>query len=326
MNVAEDKPLILTLGRWFRRNLGYPLRKLSVDAGFTCPNRDGTLSSGGCTFCDNRSFAVGTRLAGLSITEQVSRQREQILQRHPGTRFLVYFQANTNTYAPVEVLRARYDQALTVAGDIDGLAVGTRPDCLDDAAVHLLRSYAGAGRHVWVELGLQSIHDHLHADLNRAYGVQAFDDAVHRLAAGHPLHVCAHLIFGLPGESWRHMMETVEHVAALPVAGVKFHHLHVVRGTPLEARYRRERFPLPAIDAYSGWVADAIQRLRLDMAVQRVCGEAPAEMLVEPSWSCASRRMLGIIERRLVQRGTRQGTDWLPHGPVHPHGQRPASL
>ncbi|MFH1377857.1 MAG: TIGR01212 family radical SAM protein [Planctomycetota bacterium] len=292
---------ILTLGRWLRRRFGHRVIKIPLDAGMTCPNIDGTKSTGGCAFCDNRAFSPVTRAAGQSghrpsIADQL---QSGMAGASDTTRFIAYFQAHTNTYSDPDKLDALWRDALAVSDRIIGLAVGTRPDCVSDAVIERLERLADEGWHVWLELGLQSVHDAKHEGLNRCYATDDFDSAIAR-AAGRGVFLCAHLIFGLPGETRSDMLASVSHLAALPLDGVKFHQLQIIRDTALAERYAREPFPLLEPDEYASLVADAIRILPPSMVIQRFMADAPAESLIAPVWRVSKSEMLEKILTQLA--------------------------
>src|SRR5262245_19996682 len=216
-----------------RQTFACRVHKVCLDAGFTCPNRDGALAVGGCIYCNNASFSPGNRR--LSVTAQLEQGKQFLRKRYGAQKFIAYFQAYTNTYGDVRRLQSLYDAALACE-DIVGLAIGTRPDCVPDAVLDLLADYASR-TYLWLELGLESGHDQTLALLNRGHTVTAFDDAVRRAQQRH-LRLCAHIILGLPGESPAAMHATIQHLAELRLDAVKLHHLHVVRHTVLEKMYR----------------------------------------------------------------------------------------
>jgi len=285
-----------------RATFGCRVHKVSIDAGFTCPNRDGTVTVGGCIYCNNTSFSPGDRR--LSVTEQLTQGKRFLRQRYGAEKFMAYFQAYSNTYADVQHLRHLYDEALACE-DIVGLAIGTRPDCVPDAVLDLLAEYA-ARTYLWLELGLESGHDQTLAFLNRGHTVAAFDDAVRRARQRH-LQVCTHLILGLPGESPAAMLHTARYVAALGLQAVKLHHLHVVRQTALEKMYRRGDVPLLTLDEYAPLVVDCLEVLPPEMIIMRLMGDAPRHQLVAPDWSVDKVGALRRIEQELVQRASYQG-------------------
>jgi radical SAM protein (TIGR01212 family) len=265
---------------------------------------DGTVAVGGCVYCDNRSFSPNRRLPRATVREQVARGVELLRWRYGADRFLAYFQAGTNTYAPVPKLRRLYDEALEHPAVV-GLAVGTRPDNVPDPVLDLLHGYA-RGRYVCLELGLQSVHDRSLDWMNRGHHFDAFVDAVRR-CRGRGLDLCAHVILGLPGESWADMMATAEGLAALPVHGVKIHNLHVVRRTPLEAMFRRGEVRLPGRDEYVALVCDFLERLNPAMVVHRLSGDAPPDYLVAPAWCLDKPVLLRAIDDELARRDSWQG-------------------
>jgi hypothetical protein len=291
---------ILTLGRWLRQRFGQRVIKIPLDAGLTCPNIDGTKSTGGCAFCDNRAFSPVALAAGRtgqrpSVAEQL---RAGMERASDSTLFIAYFQAHTNTYSDPDRLDALWRDALAVSDRIMGLAVGTRPDCVSDAVIERLERLAAEGRHVWLELGLQSIHDAKHGGLNRCYATDDFDSAVAR-AAGRGVFICAHLIFGLPGETHLDMLASASHLAALRLDGVKFHQLQIIRDTALAERYARDPFSLLELDEYASLVADAIRILPPSTVIQRFMADAPAERLIAPVWRVTKSEMLEKIRMRL---------------------------
>lgn len=294
---------IYHFSEYLRRRFPFKVWKLPVDAGFTCPNRDGTKASGGCTYCDNRSFSPPARNRATGLRDQI----EQGLARRRAKGIehsIIYFQAYTNTYAPVEDLRAYWDLALSFPGVV-GLAVATRPDCLPEPVLALLESFARRTA-VWVELGLESSHDATLAALNRAHTYADYVDAVAR-AKGRGFELVGHLIYGLPGESREMMLETTERVAGLGLDAVKLHHFYVARGTPLEAAYRRGELRLLDLGEWVALAADVLERLPESMYVERVAGELENDWLVAPRWGASSAQIWSAVEAELARRGTRQG-------------------
>jgi uncharacterized protein len=303
-------PLSLSM----RRRFGAKVWRVTVDAGFTCPNVDGAVALGGCVYCDNRSFSPNRRLPHIDIRAQVDRG-VRILQRYYGAdRFLVYFQAATNTYATVEKLRRLYDEALDHP-QIVGLVIGTRPDCVPDEVLDLIQRYT-KDRFVSLELGLQTIHERSLRWMNRGHGLDAFVDAVGR-CQGRGFEVGSHVILGLPGESPADMMATADFLAGLPVDAVKVHNLHVVRDTPLEAMYRSGEVRMLELDEYVGLVCDFLERLPPTMVIQRLSGDAPPEYLVAPQWCLDKPVLLAAIHQQLERRDSWQGRLYAPGQPHH---------
>jgi radical SAM protein (TIGR01212 family) len=292
------------LNTYFRKTFGERVHKLSVDAGLTCPNRDGTLSTGGCIYCNARGSGTGAHEQGLSITEQLTRNKKIVGRRFKAKRFLAYFQSFSNTYAPLATLRALYDEALAAA-DMVGLAIGTRPDCVDESVLALLAEYARTHL-VWVEYGLQSAHDVTLARIQRGHDVKCFMRAV-QATRNRGIKICAHVILGLPGETRRHMLETARRVAGLGIDGIKLHLLYVIRDTPLEAIYRQGGYRCLTQDAYVELVCDVLELLPPGMVIQRLTGDPHRAELVAPQWSLRKSETLERIRAALVQRDTWQG-------------------
>ena len=290
--------------RFLRERFGGRVQRVTIDAGFTCPNVDGTVTTGGCVYCDNRSFSPNRRLPRATVRAQVERGVALLGRRYGVDRFLAYFQAATNTHAPVERLRRLYDEALDHP-QVVGLAVGTRPDSVPDAVLDLLQEYA-RGRYVCLELGLQSIHDRSLDWMNRGHHFDAFLDAVER-CQGRGLDVCAHVILNLPGESHEDMMATADALAGLPLQAVKIHNLHVVRGTPMETMYHAGEVPLFTREEYVRTVCDFLERLPPGMVIHRLSGDAPPDYLVAPAWCADKPALLRAIQDELVRRDGRQG-------------------
>ncbi len=298
-------------GFFLKQKFGARVWKVSVDAGLGCPNRDGTISTGGCRFCNATSFSPSRRQRDdkgprlRSIGEQLDLGMRNLKLRYPADHFLAYFQPETNTYGPVAQLEKLYREA-TEHPSIVGLAVGTRPDCVPTEVADLL---AEMNRSTWVsvELGLQTIHNRTLDWLERGHRVEAFYEAFARLKK-RGLHVGVHLIFGLPGETHADRLETIDRLATLGVDTVKFHHLYAVHGTRLADDYRAGRVELPARDEYVDWVVEAIQRLPAHCTIDRLSGDAPAEYLVAPDWSLKKGAVRAQIEAELQRRNLWQGS------------------
>jgi len=293
-----------TFSRFLRQRFGGRVFRVTIDAGFTCPNVDGRVAVGGCVYCDNRSFSPNRRLPRTSVREQVRRGVAILQKRYRADRFLAYFQAATNTYAQVEKLQQLYDEAVDHP-QIVGLAVGTRPDCVPEPVLDLLQSYA-RDRYVLLELGLQTVHDRSLDWMNRGHHFDGFVDAVKR-CQGRGLDLCAHVILGLPGESSEDMLATADALAGLPVNGVKIHNLHVVRNTPLESMYRANEVRMLELSEYVQVVCNFLERLPPGMVIHRLSGDAPPDYLVAPSWCLDKPALLRAIEAELVRRDSWQG-------------------
>ncbi len=300
---APTKLRYVSYSSHLRQTFGCRVHKVSIDAGFTCPNRDGSVTTGGCIYCNNNSFSPGNRR--LSVTEQLENGKAFLQRRYGAEKFIAYFQAYTNTYADIAYLKALYDEALA-CDNIVGLSIGTRPDCVPDTVLDLLADYASR-TYLWLELGLESGHDQTLALINRGHNVAAFDDAVSR-ARLRNLQLCAHLILGLPGETSEDMRTTIRHIAALRLDAVKLHHLHIVRQTVLEKMYRKGEVALLSLDAYATLVADCLKLLPPNTIIMRLMGDAPRDMLVAPMWSQDKRAALNRIEQELEYRDIYQGS------------------
>jgi radical SAM protein (TIGR01212 family) len=298
--------------RFLREQFGTKVYRVTIDAGFTCPNVDGTVAVGGCVYCDNRSFSPNRRLPRVSVRDQVQRGVTLLQERYGARHFLAYFQAATNTYAPVPRLRRLYDEALDHP-QIIGLAIGTRPDNVPDPVLDLIQSYA-RDRYVCLELGLQSRHDRSLDWMNRGHHFDAFVDAVQR-CQGRNLDLCAHVILGLPGESPEDMMATADALAALPVNAVKIHNLHVVHDTPLEEMYRSGAVRMLECEEYVQLVCDFLERLPPNMVIHRLNGDAPPDYLVAPLWCLDKPGLLRAIHAELERRDSWQGKKSPVRGP-----------
>jgi radical SAM protein (TIGR01212 family) len=260
---------------------GERIHKIAIDADFTCPNRDGSIGRGGCTFCNNVSFSPNGRKPP-PLTEQIAAGRRVIRKRTGARKYLAYFQAYTNTYADVDQLRQLYDQALAEK-DVIGLAVGTRPDCVPEPVLDLLADYQQKGHEVWLELGLQSAFDDSLRRVNRGHGFAEYKTALLN-ARDRELQVCTHLIIGLPGESRKHCEITLKRVLELGVDGLKLHPLHVVKGTQLANEWRRGEYRPLSLDEYVDTATHLIQHTPSDVVFHRVTGTASRNILLAPEW------------------------------------------
>lgn len=299
-----------SLGFRFRHEFGYPVRKVSVDPGFTCPNIDGTVGTGGCVFCNVRSFSPSRRLDTPSITAQINEGIRRIRLRHRAERFVAYFQPATNTYAPVRRLRAAYEEAMAHP-EVLGLAVGTRPDCVPDDVLDLL---AEISQRTWlsIEYGLQTIHDRSLEWIGRGHRYDAFLDAVRR-SRRRELAICAHVILGLPGESLADMVATGRELARLRINSVKLHNLYAVRQTRLAEALARSEVVLPELHDYVGYVVALLEQLPPECVVERLSGDAPPEFLVAPSWCGNKSAVRQAILDELERQDTWQGRLYSPN-------------
>ncbi|WP_373500009.1 TIGR01212 family radical SAM protein [Desulfococcus sp.] len=289
---------------WLREQFGERVQKITVDAGLTCPNRDGRAGRGGCIYCNARGSGTGGHARGLSITRQIRNSRHVIARRYKARKFLVYFQSFSNTYAPLDTLRGMYDEALAAVDGIVGLSVGTRPDCVDEPVLELLQAYAEHAM-IWVEYGLQSIHDETLRRIHRGHDAACFRRAVDA-TRGRGIRICAHVILGLPGETRGHMMETARAVAEMGIDGIKLHLLYVVRGTALDRLYREGAFQCLSQSEYVDRVCEFLEYLPKEMVIQRLTGDPHPEELAAPLWAL-ERTTLTRIRESLAESGRFQG-------------------
>ena len=282
--------------------------RIVVDAGFTCPNRDGSKGYGGCTYCNVESFTPALPRGLPSIRDQVAQGARRAREKYRATKFVVYFQPNTNTYAPVDVLRTKIDEALAACPEeVVGLAVGTRPDCLDAEKVSLLECYAERVA-VELELGMESMHDETLSAIRRGCTHADFVTAMELLRDAR-LEVCVHTVFGLPGETREMMLAAAEEISRFrQIRAVKLHQLLVVKGSILASQYRKAPFPLFTLEAYAEFLAEFLPRLRADIVVQRLFALADADLLIAPDWRLRKAEIQARIESELRRRGVRQGS------------------
>ncbi len=291
---------------------GEKVRRLSLDAGFTCPHRKGGRGAGGCSYCDSRGSGTGAMDAGMSVKHQGRDQIEKLSRKGVG-KYIAYFQAYTGTAAPAVKLKEVYKEILRLKGVL-GLTVSTRPDALPDSVLELLASFAPGGSEktdldVWVEIGLQSAHDRTLRLVNRQHDAACFHDAVRR-AAAHGLKTAAHIILGLPGESKEDMFETADRLAHLPLQGIKLHHLYITKDAPLADAWSRNEIGTLTLDEYIPLAIGFLRRLRPDMVVMRLCGSAPRDSLLAPCWKLGNSEISREIAQRMIKSGWRQGDMW----------------
>jgi radical SAM protein (TIGR01212 family) len=292
------------LNSYYRNYFGMRVHKLTVDAGLTCPNRDGRVGRGGCIYCNAQGSGSGAHGRGLSIREQLEQNRAAVAARFKAQAFVAYFQSFSNTYAPVARLKAMYDEALAVSGVV-GLAIGTRPDCIDEEILSLLQSYTQKCL-VWIEFGLQSSHDATLKRINRGHDAACFERAV-RATTGRGISICAHIILGLPGEGREEMAATADYLARLPVDGVKLHLLYVTKDTPMAELCNSGAYRCLTQTDYVDLVCDTLERLPRRMVIQRLTGDPHRDELLAPEWSLRKTETLNMIKNRLAERDTWQG-------------------
>ncbi|MFQ5441408.1 MAG: TIGR01212 family radical SAM protein [Thermodesulfobacteriota bacterium] len=293
-----------TLSSYLREKFGARVFKVTIDGGFTCPNRDGTKGYGGCVYCAPGALTPRGFTPGLEVTEQLERGIVRVKKRHRAEKFIAYFQINTNTHAPLDYLKDMYGEVLGRA-DVAGLAVSTRPDSLDEGVLSLL-SEMKEQKPLWVELGLQSGNERTLEAINRKHSAADFEDAVIR-AHKRGIDICAHVILGLPGEGRTEILKTIGLLSRLKVWGIKFHQLQVLRGAPLEKLYRRGGVKTLGLEEYVRLVIECLEALPPAVVVHRLFGDAPGDFLLAPRWGLNKFVLLERILERMAEMGTRQG-------------------
>lgn len=272
------------------------VQKLSIDTGMGCPNRDGTLGTGGCIYCNNRAFSPDWQKRALGIAEQIERGKAFFAGKYPQMRYLAYFQSYTSTHAPAATLMAMYREALATPGVV-GLVIGTRPDCMPDELLHSLKQL---DKPVIIEYGAESSHNETLRTINRCHTWEQTVETVERTAAaGFPVGL--HLILGLPGENYEMMAQTVRRVNALPVDTVKFHQLQILRDTPLARMHTTLDIPQYTAAEYAALCAALLRELRPDIAVERFVAQAPADMLIAPRWGLKNYQFVNLLAKELAK-------------------------
>jgi radical SAM protein (TIGR01212 family) len=292
------------LNSYFRSIFGCRVQKITIDAGFSCPNRDGKISTGGCIYCNTRGSGTGAHAKGYSVTDQILAGKKALSKRYKAKKFIAYFQSFTNTYAPLDGLKSLYEEALSIEGVV-GLSIGTRPDCVDEPVLKLIESYSKTHL-IWIEYGLQSMHDKSLALINRGHDFQCFKDAVDA-TLNRGIKICAHVILGLPEEKRSHMIETAKTIAKMGIDGIKIHLLYVIKGTKLEKLYRQGSYKCLEKQQYVDLVCDFLERIPGDMVIQRLTGDPHLEELVAPQWSVKKAQTLSMIKETLEKRDSWQG-------------------
>ena len=309
-------------GASLKRRFGGRIQRVSIDAGFTCPNVDGAVARGGCNFCDNRSFSPSRRVRLERVSEQLTSGIASVRRRYKQVKgFLAYFQPATNTYAPVDQLEEVFRLALRQHEDVVGLAVGTRPDCVPDSVLDLLQSIA-EDHYVSVEYGMQTIHQTGLDWMNRAHTHEHLINAMDR-SRGRGFECCVHVILGIPGESHAMMMQTADEVVRLGFDAVKLHNLYAVEGTPLGEEVKSRKIQMMERDDYVNTVVDFLERLSPTTIVERISGEAPPNYLIAPQWCLEKSKLKRTIEDTFAQRKTRQGSRYEPPNVIPDDRPRP---
>ena len=306
-----------SLDAWCKNTYGEKCYKIALNAGFSCPNRDGTLGSGGCIFCSaggSGEFAVEIRNSDLST--QLQKGLSLFHDKKVGTRFIAYFQAYTNTYGPIKKLRRIYETALQEP-EVCGISIATRPDCVGEDVCALLSELKEkyTDKFVWVELGLQTIHDTTARFIHRGYELSCFEDTFQRLsAAGIP--VIVHVILGLPGEGKEEIYETISYLNRLSPFGIKLQLLHILKGTELARIYKAQPFPVYSQEEYLSVLTGCIARLSPDIVIHRVTGDGPKELLLAPLWSLNKRQVLNRLHAKMKQENIYQGRNYHDTGSI----------
>jgi uncharacterized protein len=289
---------------YLRNIFGERVQKIAVDAGLTCPNRDGSLSEGGCIYCNARGSGSGKAEEGLSIRQQIEAAKIGTQIKYKAKKFLVYFQSFSNTYTTTEHMKAMYDEALGCEGVV-GMAIGTRPDCIDNQKLDLIASYA-KDYLVWIEYGLQSVHDETLRRINRGHTFADFMKAVN-ITRNRGIRICAHVILGLPGENREMMLETARTIADIGIDGVKLHLLYVIKGTALENLWQKGEYKPMEQTEYVDTVCDFLALLPKNIIIQRITGDPHPEELCAPLWAARYRETFNMIQDRLEKREIWQG-------------------
>ncbi len=287
-----------SLNQYLKDTFGEKVYKIALDGGFTCPNRDGTLGTKGCIFCSGMGSGDFSESRELSITEQIEKGKERLRKKIQNGKYIAYFQAFTNTYAPVGELRKKYEEAI-VHPDIVALSIATRPDCLPEVVLDLLMELNKI-KPVWIELGLQTVHEKTAEYIRRDYPLEVFDTAVMRLCKA-KITTIVHVILGLPGETKQDMLDTVSYVGKSGVSGIKLQLLHVIQGTDLATDYLNGKFETLSMEEYVELVADCISILPKDMVIHRMTGDGDKKTLIAPLWSGDKKRVLNALRKAVSQ-------------------------
>ena len=293
-------------GTYLRQQFGRKVQKITIDAGFTCPNRDGKVGRGGCTFCNNQTFNPAYCHRNRSVAEQMKEGISFFAHKYPEMKYLAYFQAYTNTYGSLDVLKLRYNEALSVDGCV-GLVIGTRPDCMPDDLLDYLADL-GKKTFVLVEYGIESTNDVTLKRINRGHDYACAVDAVVRTAA-RGIPVGAHIILGLPGEGREELMQQAAKLSELPLTTLKLHQLQLIHGTRMAEEYALapEEFSLFSVEDYIETVVDYVERLKPSMVLERFASQSPKELLIAPDWGLKNYELVEKIKRRMLERDTWQG-------------------
>ena len=285
---------------WIREQFPFRVQKISVDAAFSCPNRDGRLSLGGCTFCDNKTFNPSYCDRGKSITQQLEEGKAFFAKKYPEMKYLAYFQAYSNTYAPLEELKRKYEEALAV-DDVVGLVIGTRPDCVSDEALDYLQQL-NQRTFLIVEYGIESANDNTLRRINRGH---TFDCSRQAIIKAHQRGIitCGHIILGLPGEDKEEMLHQASTISQLPLDILKLHQLQIIKGTPLAKEYEAHPFHVFSAEEYVNLVIRYVSQLRNDLVLERFVSQSPPNMVIAPKWGLKNHEFTDLLNKRIRELG-----------------------
>ncbi len=307
INFMKKQRLYYSLNEFLKEKFGEKVKKIPLDAGLSCPNRDGTKGYGGCIYCDPKGSGTGLFKEGKSLKEQVKLFLE-IFKKKKFKKFIAYFQSFCNTYAPLEKLKEIYD-IIYLDPSIVGLAIGTRPDCIDEDIAKFLKSYQEKGYYLWIELGLQSMHNQTLKLINRGHTFEDFLQG-YNLLKKYDIPVVVHIIFGLPGETKEMMLETVKTLAKLKIDGIKFHALYIVKGSKMAELYLKGKYESLEMDFYANLVAEALTYLPPTTVIHRLCSEARKEDILAPLWVSRKMEVINLIRKIMSEKGLYQGKNY----------------
>lgn len=305
MSEKVEQERYYRFSKYLRLQFGERVHKVTVDAGFSCPNRDGKISKDGCIYCDNRGFSFNTRLLPRPLKSQIEEGMSFGNKRFNAQKFIVYFQAYTNTYAPVNVLKEKYD-VIKEFKNIVSISIGTRPDCVNEEILELIDSYTEKYE-VWIEYGLQSIHSQTLTFINRGHFYNKFLEAVKATRKRKNIKICVHIIIGLPFEGREMILETAKALGSLKVDGIKIHPLYIIKGTKLEEIFNEGLYKPLNLEEYLDLVVEFLEYLWPSTVIQRITADCPRKFLIEPLWILEKNKVLNSIEKALCQKGTFQG-------------------
>lgn len=292
----------LDFGTWIRQQFPFRVQKISIDAGFTCPNRDGKISSGGCTFCDNRTFSPSFCTKEKTITRQLEDGKAFFAHKYPDMKYLAYFQSFTNTYAKIDQLKQMYEEALAV-DDVVGVVIGTRPDCMSNELLDYLEALSHQ-TFLIVEYGIESANNQTLLRINRGHTFECSRDTIERTHARGIL-TGGHIILGLPGEDQQESLRQAPIISSLPLDILKIHQLQIIRGTRLAREYARQPFHLYSVEEYIDLIISYVSLLRDDLVLERFVSQSPADLLIAPKWGLKNHEFTNLLNKRIRERTTR---------------------